>query len=131
MDAGKENYNPLKNEETSREDILEIIEALEEVIEFMKPFASGKFIAVAIPRELFLEISLPKDEDGSITQVPFQFTVVGKKLIIEQVADRDFECDGDCDGCPFYEIDCDGDNPCDGECENCPCSEECDESEVF
>lgn len=124
MDAGKENIDTLTNEEM-KEKFKQMKVDAEKFIDFLKPFASGEFIVIPIPRELLLEIGVPEDENGHLTEVPFQFTVVGKKLIIEQVTDRDFECDGDCESCPFYDIDCDGD------CENCPCSEGCDESEVF
>jgi hypothetical protein len=129
MDTGKENFNTADITQMSKGEMLEKIAQMitdsQSIIEFLKPFASGELIVIPIPRELLLEIGVPEDEDGCIAQVPFQFTVDGKKLIIEQAVDIDFECDGDCEACPFYEVDCDGD------CDNCPCSEECDESEVF
>ena len=74
-------------------------------------------ILIPIPLELVLEIGLnPLDV--------IQFRTDGNKLIIEPVTDSDFECDNDCDNCPFFELDCDGD------CDSCPCNDVCDESEV-
>lgn len=64
-------------------------------------------VPIAVPLELLSEIGLePMDA--------MQMQVVDERLIIEKLADDDFECDEDCENCPFE--DC-----CDGNCGSCPC----------
>ena len=77
---------------------------------------SDGLVLLPVPLDLLDEIGLdPMDV--------IQMSVVDSKLIIEKVVYDDFECNRDCENCPFYEIDCDGD------CDNCPCFDECEESE--
>jgi hypothetical protein len=71
-----------------------------------------------IPTELLDEVGITPDS-------VLQLTVVDNKLIVETVTDDDFECDGDCESCPFYW----GEDDCDGDCDNCPCSAKCDKEE--
>lgn len=81
------------------------------------------FYLMPVPKELLFEIGIPVNPEGKPVDVVFQFTVEGHKLIVEQVTEDDFTCDGNCLNCPFCDFECDDD------CENCPCSEECEESE--
>mgnify|MGYP000903198268 FL=1 len=77
---------------------------------------SDGMVLLPVPLDLLDDIGLdPMDV--------IQMSAHDGKLIIEKVVDDDFKCDGDCENCPFHEVDCDGD------CENCPCFDECDESE--
>ena len=77
---------------------------------------SDGMVLLPVPLDLLDEISLdPMDV--------IQMSIVNGKLIIEKVVDDDFKCDGNCEKCPFFEIDCNGD------CDNCPCFDECDERE--
>ena len=76
-----------------------------------------EMVMVAVPAEMLLEAGISEG-------IPMQMYAEGRRLVIENLDDTDdFVCDGNCEDCPFYEIDCDG------ECENCPCSSNCDDPE--
>lgn len=77
----------------------------------------NRMVLLSVPAELLDEIGL--DEMDVI-----QMGVTDGKLVIEKADSEDYACDGDCDSCPFGDMDCDGD------CASCPCSYICDESEV-
>lgn len=73
---------------------------------------------ISVPLELLEEIDLcPMDV--------IQMSVSDGRLIVEKATDTDFECDGDCENCPFIADDCVG------VCELCPCGGNCLESEAF
>ncbi|HCA30204.1 MAG TPA: hypothetical protein DEP23_11875 [Ruminococcaceae bacterium] len=77
---------------------------------------SDGMVLLPVPLDLLDDIGLdPMDV--------IQMSAVDGKLVIEKVVDDDFKCDGNCENCPFFEIDCNGD------CDNCPCFDECDERE--
>lgn len=78
-----------------------------------------EMVMVAVPAEMLLEAGIFEGD-------PMQMYVEGRRLVIENLDDTDdFVCDGNCDDCPFNEIDCVD------ECESCPCNNICDDSEVF
>ena len=76
-------------------------------------------VMVAIPKESFDLAGIKK---GDI----LQFSTDGVRIIIEAVRDIEpYVCDGNCDGCPAGETDCDG------ECQTCMCRLYCEDSEVL
>ncbi len=78
----------------------------------------NEFILVAVPLDTLIESGV--DINGIMQIIPSN-----GKLIINNIIDAsDYVCDGDCDNCPFNDIDCDGD-----ECDLCPCYEFCDDTE--
>lgn len=78
----------------------------------------------------YLLLSIPLDmleEAGISEESVIQMSAAGGKILIEAVTHddtEDFVCDGDCENCPFGDIDCEGD------CKGCPCADFCEESEV-
>ena len=76
-----------------------------------------EMVMLAVPADMLLEAGIFEGD-------PIQMYADGHRLVIENLDDTDgFVCDGDCESCPFYEIECDG------ECESCPCSSHCDDPE--
>ena len=77
-----------------------------------------ELVMLAVPAEMLLEAGIFEGD-------PMQMYVEGCRLIIENLDDTDdFVCDGECNDCPFNEIDCDS------ECNDCPCSYVCDDAEA-
>lgn len=77
-----------------------------------------EMVLLAVPAEMLLEAGVFEGD-------PMQMYVEGRRLVIENLDDTDdYVCDGNCNDCPWGEIDCDGN------CESCPCSNDCDDAEV-
>ena len=78
-----------------------------------------EMVLFAVPAELLLKAGIFEGD-------PLLMYAEDNKLIIENddMAEEEPTCSGDCEHCPFNEIDCDGD------CLHCPCSGDCDDAEV-
>ncbi len=77
------------------------------------------YLLLSVPLELL-------EEAGISEESVIQMSAADGKILIQAVSrndTEDFVCGGDCENCPFGEIDCEG------ECESCPCAEYCEESE--
>lgn len=111
----------------------ELLEQLRELDEQARPcweaiakFAGGEYVCLGIHKDLILEIGAKPNEVGNVsTDTVYEVYVEGDKLVVKVLQDPgDVVCDGNCDGCPIQNTDCDED------CANCPCKDYCDDCEV-
>ena len=94
----------------------ELLEQLRELDEQARPcweaiakFASGEYVCLGIHKDLILEIGAKPNEVGNVSaDTVYEVYVEGDKLVVKVLQDPgDVVCDGNCDGCPIQDTDCD------------------------
>lgn len=80
-----------------------------------KKLNSNEFILLAIPTEIL--------EEAGVSQAGILYISARKGTIVIKAAENedDYICDGNCEECEFFNMDCDED------CANCPCFDFCEE----